>query len=89
VENAPDNPQMYVVLMNADIASHDYPAALAAIDAFLKLNGTGQQADQVRQLRGRIEAAVQQQQAKAAAAANSPQTAAPASSAPAASPTPH
>lgn len=88
-EAAPDNSQMYVVLMNANIASHDYPAALAAIDSFLKLNGTGQQADQVRQLRGQIEAAIQKQQAKAAAAANSPQTAAPASSAPAANPTPH
>jgi tetratricopeptide (TPR) repeat protein len=89
VESAPDNPQMYVVLMNANIASHDYPAALAAIDAFLKLSGTGQQADQVRQLRGRIEAAIQQQQAKAAAAANSPQTAAPSSTPPPATPTPH
>jgi outer membrane protein assembly factor BamD (BamD/ComL family) len=89
VEADPANSQMYVVLMNANIASHDYPAALATIDTFLKLNGTGQQADQVRQLRGQIQAAIQKQQAKAAAAANSSQTTAPASSAPAPTSTPH
>jgi hypothetical protein len=57
-----------------------------AIDAFLKLNGTGQQADQVRQLRGQVVAAAQKQQAKAAAASSSSQTAAPANSTPASSP---
>jgi tetratricopeptide (TPR) repeat protein len=82
----PANSQMYVVLMNANLASHDYSAALVAIDAFLRLNGTGQQADQVRQLRGQVVAAAQKQQAKAAAASSSSQTAAPANSAPASTP---
>jgi Carboxypeptidase regulatory-like domain/Tetratricopeptide repeat len=85
VEAAPSNPQMYIVLMNANLGAHDYPAALAASDSFLKLNGTGQQADQVRQLRDRIQAALQKQQG----APNSPQTARPASSAPASNATPH
>lgn len=77
VEADPSNSQMYIVLMNANLGAHDYPAALAASDAFLKLNGTGQQADQVRQLRDRIQAALQKQQAAAA------------SSAPASNATPH
>jgi tetratricopeptide (TPR) repeat protein len=89
VQAAPDNPQMYVVLMNADLGSHDYAAALVAIDAFLKLNGTGQQADQVRHLRDQVQAAVQKQQAKPAAAASSSPAAAPSSSTPASNTTPH
>ena len=88
VAGAPDNPQMYVVLMNANLAAHDYPAALVAIDAFLKLDGTGQQADQVRHLRDQVQAAVQKQQSKAAAASASPATA-PSSAAPASNATPH
>ncbi len=71
VAGAPDNPQMYVVLMNANLGAHDYAAALAAIDAFLKLNGTGQQADQVRHLRDQVQAAAQKQAAGVPAATNS------------------
>jgi tetratricopeptide (TPR) repeat protein len=61
VAGAPDNPQMYVVLMNANLGAHDYAAALVAIDAFLKLNPSGQQADQVRHLREQVQVAAQRQ----------------------------
>ena len=71
VAAAPDNPQMYVVLMNANLGAHDYAAALVAIDAFLKLNSTGQQADQVRHLRDQVKVAAQKQAAGAPAATNS------------------
>jgi tetratricopeptide (TPR) repeat protein len=65
-ELAPDNSQMYIVLMNANIGAHRYADAVAAIDAFLKLSATGTQADQVRRLREQVLAAAQKQQAAAA-----------------------
>jgi len=80
---APENSQMYVVLMNAELGAHDYPAAIAAIDSFLKLSGTGPQADQVRRLREQVEAAIQKEQAKAAATSAAPAPANPATAAPA------
>jgi tetratricopeptide (TPR) repeat protein len=80
---APENAQMYVVLMNADLGAHDYPGAMAAIDSFLKLSGTGPQADQVRRLREQVEAAIQKEQAKAAATSAAPAPSNPATAAPA------
>lgn len=68
---APENSQMYVVLMNANLGAHDYPGAIAAIDTYLKLSGAGPQADQVRRLREQVEAAIQKERAKAAAAQQS------------------
>jgi tetratricopeptide (TPR) repeat protein len=72
VEMAPSNPQMYVALMNADLRAGDYPGALGAIDSFLKLSGTGPQADQVRRLREQVEAEIQKSQSKAAPATPTP-----------------
>jgi tetratricopeptide (TPR) repeat protein len=62
-ELAPDNSQMYIVLMNANIGAHRYADAVTAIDTFLKLSATGPQADQVRRLREQVVAAAQKQQA--------------------------
>jgi tetratricopeptide (TPR) repeat protein len=73
-ELAPENSQMYIVLMNANIGAHKYADAVAAIDTFLKLSATGPQADQVRRLREQVAAAAQKQ---AAASAASTQSAAP------------
>jgi tetratricopeptide (TPR) repeat protein len=92
VELAPENPQMYIVLMNANLGAGDYPAALSAIDEFLKLSGTGPQADQVRRLREQVQAEIQKNQAKAAAAGSPPaQQNPPASTTPpaASNPAPH
>jgi tetratricopeptide (TPR) repeat protein len=85
VELAPENSQMYIVLMNANIGAHRYADAVAAIDTFLKLAATGPQADQVRRLKEQVVAAQQKQEAQQGAAA--PET--PASSTGATSPVPH
>lgn len=68
VQLAPENSQMYVVLMNANLGAHDFLNAITAIDSYLKLSGTGPQADQVRRLREQVEATIQKEQAKAGAA---------------------
>lgn len=82
-ELAPDNPQMYVVLMNANWQTHNYTDAVSAIDTYLKLTGTGPQADQVRRFREQVVTAMQKQQAKDAAAAAAQPIPPPASPAPA------
>jgi tetratricopeptide (TPR) repeat protein len=74
-ELAPTNPQMYVVLMNANWQTKHYQDAVNAIDLYLKLSGAGPQADQVRRFREQVVAAMQKQQAQQPAP--SPSTAAP------------
>ncbi len=70
------NSQVYIVVMNAEIQTHNYPEAVAAIDSYLKLTATGPQADQVRRVREQLQAAIkkaaQQKAAEQAAPATSP-----------------
>ncbi len=61
------NSQVYIVVMNADIQTRNYPGAVEAIDSYLKLTATGPQADQVRRVREQLEAAIKKAAQQAAA----------------------
>ncbi len=61
------NSQVYIVVMNADIQTRNYPGAVEAIDSYLKLTATGPQADQVRRVREQLEAAIKKAAQQSAA----------------------
>lgn len=50
-----DNPQTYLLLYSLHIQTDNFTAAVADIDAYLKLSPTGATADRVRKLRDQIE----------------------------------
>lgn len=68
----PGNSQVYIVVMNASMGTHDYPGAVSAIDGFLKLTPTGPQADQVRHVREQLEAAIKKASVPPAPVRNAP-----------------
>lgn len=54
----PDNPPVYLLLANIHIQRKDYPALLRDLDDYLRLSPIGPEADQARQTRDRVQAAV-------------------------------
>ncbi len=55
----PDDPEVYLLLANILIHRRDYPALLKDLDAYLKLVPAGPDAEQARQTRDDIQAAMQ------------------------------
>jgi len=55
----PDNPEVYLVLTNIHLGTHDHAAVLRDADAFLNLVPTGPTSDQVRKIRAQAEKAIE------------------------------
>lgn len=54
----PKNPQVYLLMANIHIERHDYVSLLQDLNGYLKLNPKGPQAEQARQTRDKLKAAL-------------------------------
>jgi tetratricopeptide (TPR) repeat protein len=63
----PEDPEVYLLLANILIHRRDYPALLKDLDAYLKLVPAGPDAEQARQTRDDIQAAMQKSENRASA----------------------
>jgi len=68
----PDNPETYLVLANIHSHMHDYPKLVDDLNHYLKLNPTGQQAEQARQTREQVRQALARSDASPPASAPTP-----------------
>jgi tetratricopeptide (TPR) repeat protein len=63
----PDNPDIYLMLANLNGRSRDYPALLENLNKYLELAPSGPQAEQAREARDKVQAALENQGAEPAA----------------------
>jgi GH43 family beta-xylosidase len=63
----PDNPQVYLVLVNAHIQQQKFASVVEDFDGYLKLAPSAPGSDQIRQRRNRMREALQQAAPAAAA----------------------
>lgn len=61
----PKDPQIYLLMANIHIESHDYVSLLQDLNGYLKLDPKGPQAEQARQTRDKLKAALKKAKEKA------------------------